>query len=174
MKIAIDIDDTIVDTSSFLFKLLKKNHFDIKNKKDIIKGDIKSANIAELIKNNIALIIKHNKLKANVIKSINYLKSKNYELHILSSRFIESYDLTKEFLDKNKVYYDFLTLGYHNKKDYCLSNKIDYLIDDAESTVLSLLNTKTKPILFSSKINKDFKNDKIIRIKNWNEIKEIL
>ena len=116
MRIGIDIDDTIVNTSEMCINYVKK--LDKKygeNIKDIITDNIKNPVVTLFYDNYLYDVIAHAKLKEDAVKVINELYRDNeiYFITARSERFIKDVDnMTKNLLDSYNIKY--------NKKAYIL------------------------------------------------------
>lgn len=111
-------------------------------------------------------------------KIINLLREKGHEIIILSARdnryLTNQYANTMNFyieqwLIKNNIEYDEILTGPGNKKDKCLENKIDIMIEDKKENVLEI--SRHIPVLcFDAPYNKDITNQNITRVFSWYQI----
>lgn len=180
-KIAIDIDNTICDTSLFYGKLAKdydRNHLHKKSNIDYTKVVPRSDdwNDEELfyyldnIYNKLALNIP---LKEDVSLYINKLKKLGFEIIFITYRGLKEFDhtdlITPKYLEINNIPYDDIITGTKNKYEYI--KDCDYFVDDAiRHCEEALENTNCKVIMMSSDITKGYKNDKFYIANNWKEV----
>ena len=173
MRIGIDIDDTIVNTSEMCINYVKK--LDKKygeNIKDIITDNIKNPVVTLFYDNYLYDVIAHAKLKEDAVKVINELYRDNeiYFITARSERFIKDVDnMTKNLLDSYNIKYNKIITGAGKKAELCVENNIDLLIDDSikHCTNLSIIGIDT--LLFNSINNKDIETN-LKRVYNWNEV----
>ena len=173
MRIGIDIDDTIVNTSEMCINYVKK--LDKKygeNIKDIITDNIKNPVVTLFYDNYLYDVIAHAKLKEDAVKVINELYRDNeiYFITARSERFIEDVDnMTKNLLDSYNIKYNKIITGAGKKAELCVENNIDLLIDDSIKHCTNLSNIGIDTLLFNSINNKDIETN-LKRVYNWNEV----
>lgn len=191
MRYAFDLDDTLSDTATVI------NEYAIKFDKEFLKGNGKMKkinnaidyyyfaealnwdkdNIKEFFKQYYIEIIEKVEVKPFVSETINKLKIQNNEIYIITARrkreenVIEN--ITKRWLNKNKIYYDGLYINAKEKFNLVNELNIDYFIDDSYKNCREVLeNTKAKVFMLETEFNKQIKDDKIKTIKNINQILE--
>lgn len=191
MRYAFDLDDTLSDTATVI------NEYAIKFDKEFLKGNGKMKkinnsidyyyfaealnwnkdNIKEFFKQYYIEIIERVEVKPFVSETINKLKIQNNEIYIITARrkreenVIEN--ITKRWLNKNKIYYDALYINAKEKFNLVNELNIDYFIDDSYKNCKEVLeNTKAKVFMLETEFNKQIKDDKIKTIKNINQILE--
>ena len=173
MRIGIDIDDTIVNTSEMCINYVKK--LDQKygeNIKDIITDNIKNPVVTLFYDNYLYDVIAHAKLKEDAVKVINELYRDNeiYFITARSERFIKDVDnMTKNLLDSYNIKYNKIITGAGKKAELCVENNIDLLIDDSIKHCTNLSNIGIDTLLFNSINNKDIETN-LKRVYNWNEV----
>ena len=173
MRIGIDIDDTIVNTSEMCINYVKK--LDKKygeNIKDIITDNIKNPVVTLFYDNYLYDVIAHAKLKEDAVKVINELYRDNeiYFITARSERFIKDVDnMTKNLLDSYNIKYNKIITGAGKKAELCVENNIDLLIDDTIKHCTNLSNIGIDTLLFNSINNKDIETN-LKRVYNWNEV----
>lgn len=160
MRIAIDFDDTIVDTTKKVKEYLKKY-----NQKEFSNFEEKE----EFYIKHIDSITKSLELKPNVKEVLDKL-SKNNELYIITAR--SSYyskntiPLTRKFIKKNKlpikeVYFGCFEEG---KAIMCDKLNIDLFIDDHVNNCLEVKKMGINVLLFNDKY------DGLDNVDNWLDI----
>lgn len=187
MKIGIDIDNTLTkvqeklnkaafDYANSLGKNIKNCNIsmkDINNDGDTYRKKFKFNNeelkyflkeIQENITNNASP-------RENAKEVIDKLKNDGHQIYIITARDSEFHDdpymYSKNWLDKNLIYYDKLIVNARNKKDVCKKVEIDLFIDDQPNNCLQILNAGIKAIMIT---DNDDNFDGIINLKNWNDI----
>lgn len=193
MKYAFDLDDTLSDTATVI------NEYAVKFDKEFLNGDGKMKeidnsvdyyyfaealnwnkdNIRDFFKQYYIEIIKKVKIKPLVAETIDKLKKGNNKIYIITARRKreenEIENITKKWLDKNKIYYDELYINAKEKFSLANELSIDYFIDDSYKNCKEVLEkTKAQVFMIETKFNKQIKDNKIKIIKNINQIlKEI-
>lgn len=193
MKYAFDLDDTLSDTATVI------NEYAVKFDKEFLNGDGKMKeidnsvdyyyfaealnwnkdNIRDFFKQYYIEIIKKVKIKPLVTETIDKLKKGNNKIYIITARRKreenEIENITKKWLDKNKIYYDELYINAKEKFSLVNELSIDYFIDDSYKNCKEVLEkTKAQVFMIETKFNKQIKDNKIKIIKNINQIlKEI-
>ena len=187
MRIGIDIDNTLTEVQDKLNKAafeyaiqLGKNidNYDnpmenIKNNRDTYKKKFQFTyeelkyflkEIQENITNNATP-------RENAKEVIDKLKEDGHEIYIITARDSDFHDdpykLSKDWLDKNKIYYDKLIVDAREKSSVCKKEKIDLFIDDQLNNCLSVANVGIKTIMITDKL---YDYNEIMQLKNWNEI----
>lgn len=178
MRIGIDIDDTITNTWSDIIPYysiwfnipidtLKKSKPYYNPVKDIYTKE----EYFEIIKPIYEGVVPYVSLKDNVRKVINKLHNLGHKIIFISARgkgYIDSYDLTKDYLDRNNIYYDKIIVDIDNKDKACLDEKIDLFIDDSYKHCKEVYDVGINVLMIDNDFNKDcFEFNKI---NNWNEI----
>jgi uncharacterized HAD superfamily protein len=109
---------------------------------------------------------------------IHELRELGHEIVILTARdnryLTNQYANTMDFyveqwLTKNGIEYDQILSGSGNKKDKCLRNNIDIMIEDKKSNVEQI--SKYIPVLcFDAPYNQEIENKNITRVYSWYQI----
>lgn len=172
MKIGIDIDDTITNTTEKIYECMKSLEIPVDTSLDYSNFTISEFDkYKEILRKYIEPVFSSLTVKDGCVDTIKKLKEDGNTIYIItarSNRYSDNiYDLTVDYLNKNGIIYDKLLFGYENKKDICIEEGIDYMIDDNVSIYDSLIDTSIKPILFG-------KGDNRTRIDSWSEVLDIL
>ena len=80
----------------------------------------------------------------------------------------DPYKYSKDWLDKNNIYYDKLIVNARDKKIACIEEKIDLFIDDSESNCLNVKKAGIKTIRVCNEIENS--NSNLICFNSWNDI----
>ncbi len=187
MRIGIDIDDTLTDVKDELIEAgekyarsLRKNikidrNFEDKNNNGNKWQEMFQFDYDELkyfLKDIQESITNKAKPRKNVVEVINKLKNDGNEIIIITARDSEFHDdpykYSKDWLDKNNIYYDKLVVNARNKEDACIEEKIDLFIDDSKSNCLKVKKAGIKTIRVCNEIEDS--NSNLICFNNWNDI----
>ncbi len=185
MKIGIDLDNTITDLLEILKMYCKEyNENVIKRNLSMNEKGFAVANLYEWTeKEKMDFCIKHlneardrAKLKENANKIIQKLKQEGNIIYIITARkkigSINIYEKTEEFLKKNGIEYDNLVVQ-KDKKQFCIDNNIDVLIDDEPQNIQSV--SQIIPVIaFETVYNMNCYGNNIIKVNTWNEVYDVI
>lgn len=168
MKIGIDLDDTIFDTTK-KYKKYQKKYISEKNITEKELWNNKQYRF-DFIKSNFDNIFLNLSVKPYVKTTLKYLKKNGHEIIFItarSKRYNEDiYDITLNSITKNNLVFDKLILTEKYKLNECLNNKIDIMIDNSIDVYNELKNEKIKFILFDENKVYNVKNN----VSSWKEI----
>lgn len=187
MIIGIDIDDTLTnigtDINIAAYNYAKKLGKDINDSENLLEAINNNAefykrkfkfNYDELkyfLKNIQEEITSKAKPRDGVVKIIKKLRSEGHKIYIVTARCTEfhdnPYELSKNWLDKNKIEYDKLIVNAREKATVCTKENIELFIDDQLNNCIEISNVGIKTIRIS---NDKTKYENIVTINNWNEI----
>ena len=184
MKIGIDIDDVITETSVALLKAIEEHGegIDFNNpltsKKEILRGKAATPEVKTFFREYGTEACSGLDLKEGADIVIRALKESGIEIHLITAR-DESLmqgitEATIKYLSEKEIPYDQLHIGIHNKKELCEKLGVTCLIDDSIDTCKSLLGSNIRPMLFTTPINEEFDAIGIQRVANWGELKEVI
>lgn len=179
MRIGIDIDDTMTNIKDKLtnaaIQYAKSLNKDVQNIDYNIVDIYNNGNIYQKLFNfnyeelkyflgTIQEEITDNAIpRENCVEVINKLHNDGNEIYIITARDKEFHEdpylQSKEFLDKNSIYYDKLIVNSRNKAMACIENNIDLLIDDSISNCLNSDNFGIDTITIGNKNNRGIKNN---------------
>ncbi len=178
MRIGIDIDDVITETSIAVKEYIEKYDKDgdmMNHIEEVMRGDMPTQNIKDFFKNESSKIFKRVKLKPNASQVIEKLINSGNEIFIITSRgdpkMKGTTECTLEYFRNNNIKYTKILFNSFEKAKICKENKIDLMIDDSEKYCREILKENIKSILFTSEINKTIPT-KIERVNNWLELEE--
>lgn len=125
-------------------------------------------------KNNIEKIAKNLGVIEGAKEYIDKLHYDGHLIYIITGRdngeYKEPYNMTKNWLDDNNIYYDSLILtdayDKHAKTKECLDHNIDIIIDDSVHICSDCIENGITTILMDTPYNK---NADIPRVKSWEE-----
>lgn len=182
MKIGIDIDDVITNTSEKIEEYVVKDNNRIKlqeHMKDIMKGNPSDPEVISFCSENYLRVFQKVKPKDNASKVIQNLLEKGNEIYLITARgenldyFRGSEKVTKKFLEDNNIKYTKIIFNAINKAQLCIDNQIDLMIDDSIEHCEDIENVGIKSIVFTSNVNKKTFTT-IERVNNWLELENRL
>lgn len=181
VKIAIDIDNTICNTSYFFGPMAEDYDRNILHKNNTINYDKIIPRSDNWSKEELSYFVENyfNKesinipIKEDAVIYINKLKELGYKIVFITNRGIKADDHTdiivSKYLEKNNIPYDNIITKSNDKYMYLYD--CDYFIDDAiRNCEQALDKTNTKVIMMETNKTKDYNNDKIFKASNWQEI----
>lgn len=180
MRIGIDIDNVISNFNDALLneyllhdKELRNSGIINKNAEYIRKGMFDWSENEETIfyKSNIEKIAKKLEVIKGAKEYIYKLHEDGHFIYIITGRdngeYSEPYNMTKEWLDNNDIYYDdlILTNAYdkHVKTEKCIEFNIDIMIDDSVRICQDCIDNGITTILMDTPYNK-YANIKKLKI----------
>jgi len=177
MRIGIDIDDVITDTSTSIRKYIDKSE----NRdhiyeyiEDVMRGDMPTKEIKDFFSDNCLDIFKNAEVKQGASEVVQTLLNDGNEVFIITSRgeikFKGSEQLTLDYLKSNNINYTKILFNSFEKAQICKSNNIDVMIDDSAKYCTDIASKNMKSILFTSIVNKE-ENVEVPRVDNWLEVK---
>lgn len=185
MRIGIDIDDTLTDIKDELYqaatnyattlgkKIESINNFEDKNNNGNKWQEVFHFDYQELkyfLKEIQEEITKKATPREYVVDAIRKLKKDGNEIIIITARDSEFHDnpykYSKDWLDKNNIYYDKLVVNKRDKKKACIEESIDLFIDDSESNCLAVESAGIKSI----KVGNNRSNRNLTFFNDWKDI----
>ena len=180
-KIAIDIDNTICNTSAFFGVMAEDYDRNVLHKNNVIHYDKVIPRSDDWSKEELSYFIENyfNKesinipIKEDAVIYINKLKELGYEIVFITNRGSKENDYTdlivSKYLEKNNIPYDNIITKASDK--YMYLDDCDYFIDDAiRNCEQALEKRKIKVIMMETNKTQNYKNDKIFKASNWKEI----
>ena len=180
-KIAIDIDNTICNTTEFYGKMAIEYDREVLHKNNDIdfskvmprSKDWSQEELLYFVENYFNKEALNIPIKEDTVTYINKLKELGYEIVFITNRGIREDDHTDlivpDYLRKHNIPYDKIITKSNDK--YMYLDDVDYFIDDAiRNCEEALEKSKTKVIMFETDKTKDYENNKIFKISRWKEI----
>lgn len=186
MRIGIDIDNTITDTLPVLKEYCKRyNEEVVKRNLSINKKGFATFNLYDWTNEEdvdfclkyLEEVVLQAKLKENAKEVIQKLKNQGNTIYIITARtkpnFSNPYEITEKFLKENDIVYDELIVGKHEKKQFCIDNNIDIMIDD-EPQNINQISPIIPVIAFEALHNQECEGNNIIKVNTWDEVYNII
>lgn len=184
MKIGIDIDEVIVEFVKGYIRILENKGIKAEYEKTF------SCNLWESysISKEQALEIAEEYYKSEYFNNIEFIEGakesietlgKYHEIYFITSRPISLKEKTEEFIEKHFPNSSIILIfsgdlhkaNGKSKAEICRENNIQVLIEDSFDYALESANNGIKVILLEKPWNKNsLENEKILRVKNWEEI----
>jgi len=177
MNIGIDIDDTMTNTSELIIEYAKEyfNSDDVELINSILNSKSIEGPLLDFYNKYLLKMIENYTLKDNVKEVIDRLRSKGHKIFIITARAYTPMEgvveATEEYFKKHGISFDGIIFKAINKRESCVNNKIDVMVDDSVSVAYELRDTNVKPVLFNSVINENVQID-VDRIDNWIELEK--
>ena len=180
MKIGIDIDDVITNTSEKIEEYVVKDNNREKlqeHMKEIMKGNPSDPEVIEFGMKNYVRVFQEVKSKDNASRVINNLLDKGNEIYLITARgdnfefFKGSEEVTKKFLEDNNIKYTKIIFNAINKAKLCVDNQIDIMIDDSIEHCEDVKKAGIKSILFTSNVNKETYTT-VERVDSWLDLEK--
>lgn len=180
MRIGIDIDDVITDTSASMKEYIIRydtNGELTKNIEDIMRGDASTPFIERFFIDHFLDIAGNAKIKENACTIINRLFNSGNEIYLITARgekrkiFKGTESLTLNYLKQNNICYTDIIFNAIDKSKLCKDYQIDLMIDDSIKHCEAIRNEGIKSILFTSVVNKSLPTT-VTRVDNWLELEE--
>lgn len=180
MRIGIDIDDVITDTSLSMKDYIMKYDKDGEIKEhieEVMRGEANTPIIENFFIQHILDVFRNAKVKENASIVMQNLLDNGHELFIITSRgekkriFKGSEPLTLEYLKSNNINYTKILFSCSNKAQICKDNNIDLMIDDSVKYCEEIRNENIKSIVFTSVVNKEISTT-VPRVDSWLELEE--
>lgn len=181
VRIGIDVDNIITDTVSVVKQYCKKYHDEvIKRNTPMKENGFASYNLYDWTKEEndefcikyLQEIVLQAKVKENAKEVIKRLKQEGHYICIITARtepyFKNPYEITEKFLIENGIEYDKLVVGTMDKKQVCMENHIDIMLDDEPQYIIPIA-LLIPVITFDVVYNKECEGNNIIKVKTWDE-----
>lgn len=174
MRIGIDIDDTICNTSEIVHEKLdeysKTINFD---SIEIMNDGLLRRQFFDLYLDNIYEDVE---IKSGVKDIINRLHSKGNEIYLITARTNGIYnveEITIKWLNKNGIIYDKLIMGCYGeiKAKACKDNHIDIMIDDDSYNYKMIRLENINCLLFDDRARYELKDNYVT---TWTQIEKYI
>lgn len=178
MKIGLDIDDTMTDTTELMIEYAKE-YFktdDIEFIKSILFAPKIEGELLEFYDKYLVEMMSKYKLKSNVKEVIDRFRQSGNKIIIITARgatIKNVIDVTMEYFKLHDIKVDDIVFRLRDKSKYCVENNIDLLVDDSNSVLEKVQQLGIKTLLFNSIKNKDIDTN-INRVNNWLEVEQYI
>lgn len=183
--IGIDIDDTITKTSDEIknYIINHKDEFEdskklLSNMHLILIGDKSTKDTKKFLENVLPNLIENVEIRKDAVDVLTKLKKSGYYIVLITARgddiFLKGAEkVTRKYLDTHNIPYDKLIADSLNKKQACIDNNVDIMIDDSIRTLDKLIELNIKKLLFTTDVNKHIDTN-FKRVSSWLDIYEEL
>ena len=184
MKIGIDLDGVIFDSERIfrvyaeLYDILELHQNGIIDNREVRFQE--RYNWSQEIINNFmrkyhTKIIEEAAFMPGAKEVIKMLKNEGHELIIITARGNKKKEhiaITEDILKKNDMYiFDNYCWGVQKKKEVCVAEKIDLMIEDSNNNCKAISDAKIKTIYFKDAPNYDIEENEYLKtLYNWGEI----
>lgn len=178
MKIGLDIDDTITDTTELMIEYAKE-YFktdDIEFIKSILSAPKIECELLEFFDKYLVEMMSKYKLKSNAKEVIERLRQSGNKIIIITARgatIKNVIDVTLEYFKTHGIEVDDIVFRLRDKSKYCVENNIDLLVDDSISVLEKVQQLGIKTLLFNSIKNKDI-DTSLDRVNSWLEVEKYI
>ena len=184
MKIGIDLDGVIFDSERIfrvyaeLYDILELHQNGIIDNREVRFQE--RYNWSQEIINNFmrkyhTKIIEEAAFMPGAKEVIKMLKNEGHELIIITARGNKKKEhiaITEDILKKNNMYiFDKYCWGVERKREVCVAEKIDLMIEDSNNNCKAISDAKIKTIYFKDAPNYDIEENEYLKtLYNWGEI----
>ena len=177
MKIGIDIDDVLTDTSKVIVEFFKKYETSgdgMKHIVEIMKGELPTENIKKFYNLYINQMLRKANLKDKyAAEVINGLFSEGNQIYFITARSEEKFkgseQITIVTLRDNNIKYSKIIFNASEKAKICSRNNIDFFVDDSVRNCEEVSKMGIETVVFTTKINENIKTN-IARVSSWREL----
>lgn len=177
MRIGIDIDDTITNSYQEIFEQIGK-YYNVNSYylieegykyEDVSKDENNFPGYINFCRTIVEDLLKTVSVKHGAKEMIKKLHDEGNEIVLITARdyeeFSNPYDLTRQFLKENGIYYDKLYVGIKQKGRFCKANNIDVLVDDSVTHCTSAKENNIPHLLLDNTFNRDARE--LDRVYGW-------
>lgn len=185
MKIAIDIDNTICETSLFFGKYAEEYDRNVLHKNNVIDHSKMMPRSKDWSQDELKFFVDNyfNKksmdipIKSDAEEYINRLKIEGNYIMFITNRGIKNDDysdlIVEDYLKINNIPYDEIITKSNEKYKYL--SDYDFFIDDSiVNCEQALEKTNCKIILMQSNNTLEYSNELIYKASNWEEVYKII
>ncbi len=180
MRIGIDIDDVIAETSLSMKDYIEKYDTTGDVSKyivEIMRGEIPTKPVKDFLDAYCLSIYKDAKVKAHTSEVLQRLIKAGNEIYMVTSRgeikYKGSENFTLEYFKTNNIPYTKILFNSFEKASICKENQIDVMVDDSAKHCMEIRQAGMRSILFTSDVNKEI-DVPITRVNDWLELEEKL
>ena len=172
IKIAIDIDDTLLSTKEleeYYWSIFLKDNPNINPNIEYKWGDPILSEFWSKYREKMAF----GKVKKGASDALNKLLSTGYRVDLLSARPLEKYASLKkklvEYFESININYNYINLGFYSKKEFLKEHNYNILIDNDMKYIEEAESVGVTPILYGN--NSNYKG---YQTENWEDIPAII
>ena len=184
LKIGIDLDGVIFDSERIfrvyaeLYDVLELHQNGIIDNREVKFQDRYNWSqeiIDDFMKKYQTNSIKYAPFMPGAKEVINMLKNEGHKLIVITARGSknkEHISLTEDILKRNNMYiFDKYFWGTEKKKEVCVNEKLDLMIEDSNNNCKAISDAKIKTIYFKDAPNYEMKENEYLKtLYNWGEV----
>ena len=184
MKIGIDLDGVIFDSERMyrvyaeLYDILELHQNGIIDNREVKFQDRynwSKETIDNFMEKYQTCIVKDAPFMPGAKEVINMLKNEGHELIVITARGSNNkqhINITEDILKRNNMYiFDKYCWGVEKKREVCIAEKIDLMIEDSNNNCKAISDAKIKTIYFKDAPNYDMEENEYLKtLYNWGEI----
>ena len=182
MRIGLDIDDVIFNTSNYIESVIEALNDDelYRIKADIMRGDASIPKVKEFLTKYLTRAIINARAMDNAAEVIDKLRNNKNKIILITARGDENFPgteaLTEEALSRAGIIYDEIVYNSSNKAEACLKYGVEIFVDDSPKNCKDVLNKLKIPVIgFESKITSgELHKNRIYCVTNWMELETTL
>lgn len=188
MRIGIDIDGVLTNMEQFMLDYATKYCYEknlsiklnIKEYDDVKMLNITKEQVIKFWNTYLGEYVINYPVRLFAKDVIDKLKKEGNEIYIITARdeyglpdelYGKMSELTKQWLNKNEIYYDKIFFTGKSKMQIIEENNIDIMIDDAPRNI-NELSSKIPVLCYNTQYNADIEGKNIIRVYSWYDIYE--
>jgi uncharacterized HAD superfamily protein len=180
MRIGVDLDGILGDTTSFALLELNKHFgksFILEDVQDYDLGilyNICQAEMTAFFAERETLIRDALPLVPGAREALDLL-CKEHEIHIITARTENMRDLTRDWLHQHGLpYHSLVMVGCHDKRAACKAKKIALIIEDSMENA-KMISAEGIPVyLLDAPYNRGYLPPLVTRMKTWQEVYEAI
>lgn len=184
MRIGIDIDDTLAQTTNYLMPFALKYDKEVLNKNGIVNPELDLPRCFDWTKEELSYFLRNIFEKEilnipvmeNAKQEIIKLRNAGNDIIIISSRnkfqLSKPYLLTKKWLEINDIVVDKLIVEAKYKGPIIEEEGIDLLIDDSVGQCEFVADNNKIPVILFPKETNNVEHNGVIRLNGWDEIND--
>lgn len=154
MRIGIDIDDTLVDTSKSFDEVIRKYNVNFSKK---FKDDWTKEEKNFIFKNYLNETLENAKIKEHAKEVLDELSKQGHEIIVITARTERTCngieEKTKKFLEDNNIKISKYYFAQYKKSDIAKEIKLDLMVDDSLKVYENMKEAKIDCLLFEEKTN---------------------
>ena len=184
MKIGIDLDGVIFDSERIfrvyaeLYDIIELKQNSLTDNREVKFQDRYNwthEQMDDFMEKNQTNIIKECNFMPGAKEVVKLLKNEGHDLVVITARGNKKKEhiaITEDVLKKNDMYiFDKYIWGAEKKKEVCINEKLDLMIEDSDKNCKAISDAKIKTIYFKDAPNYEMKENEYLKtLYNWGEV----